>query len=165
MAPTISERRKAIHHVVHEYANFVSSAHMVIKGDHLGKVFESPINVHLAHAFLLNCRKMADFFDSNGNKSSKDDVVAWHYVSTVSFDMLISKQWREPLNKQLAHVTYTRDKKPKEPLKEDQEALRKEITEAWTLFLGHLPEPYKTDFGNEIAAANKKQGFEHLTLR
>ncbi|MFL6353553.1 MAG: hypothetical protein ACJ74Z_17115 [Bryobacteraceae bacterium] len=75
--PSERTRRDAVHHIVHEYANFVSSAEMVISGHHLGKDFDAPVNTHIFHAFLLNCRKMADFF---GNRSHHDDVIAEHYV-------------------------------------------------------------------------------------
>lgn len=51
-----------IQHVVHEYANFVLSAKMRKTGEHRGTPLEPPINTHIAHAFLLNCRKMACFF-------------------------------------------------------------------------------------------------------
>ena len=57
-------RLDGVHHVVHEYANFVSSAEMATTGKHLGKGFDPPVNTHISHAFLLNCRKMADFFEN-----------------------------------------------------------------------------------------------------
>lgn len=64
---------------------------MVNSGRHLKKGFDPPVNTHIAHAFLLNCRKLADFFSCGGEK---DDVIAGHYVSTVSFDLPVSKKWR-----------------------------------------------------------------------
>jgi hypothetical protein len=62
----LKKRRKAIHHIVHDYANFVSSAEMTITGAHNAKGFDPPINTHIGHAFYLNCRKMADFFAGSG---------------------------------------------------------------------------------------------------
>src|ERR1039458_1208229 len=100
--PTPDQLEKAVHHVVHDYANFVSSAEMVITGQHLGKVIDPPINSHIFHAFLLNCRKMADFF----GKGQDDDVIADHYVPRFSFPLDKCKEWRGPVNKQLAHITY-----------------------------------------------------------
>ena len=103
----------AIHHIVHEYANFVSSAEMVIHGKDIeGVFFKPPLNTHVSHAFYLNCRKLADFFQ---NKSiGADDVVASHFVSGYIVSLADSDKWRKPIDKQLAHITYSRDTKPKE---------------------------------------------------
>jgi hypothetical protein len=152
---TIVDRQRAIHHVVHDYANFVSSAEMVITGRHLCQGFQSPINTHLSHAFYLNCRKMADFFCKT--KPDKDDVVAAHYVSTIMFSLPISDDWRDPINKQLAHITYARDTKPREITREVQQDLYNELKQAWKAFGKHLPEPYRSDFDREIAEKLKSE--------
>src|SRR6185437_6522419 len=104
MKPVRSEkiRLDAVHHVVHDYANFVSSAEMVMTGKHLGKALDPPLNTHIFHAFLLNCRKMADFF---GNRSQDNDVIAEHYVPSFTFPLPKCDFWREAVNKQLAHTT------------------------------------------------------------
>jgi hypothetical protein len=96
MTPTPDQLEKAVHHVVHDYANFVSSAELAMTGHHLGKVIEAPINTHIFHAFLLNCRKMADFF---GKRTKEDDVIADDYVSGFTVPLPSCDLWREPVNK------------------------------------------------------------------
>jgi hypothetical protein len=61
--------------------------------------------------FLLNCRKMADFF---GEGSQAGDVIADHYVPGFTFPLPKCELWRDPVNKQLAHITYARDENPRE---------------------------------------------------
>ncbi|MEO8127509.1 MAG: hypothetical protein ABJF23_27560 [Bryobacteraceae bacterium] len=160
---TIEDRELAVYHVIYEYANLISSGEMVTTGQHLGKCFDPPINTHLADAFYFSCRKMADFFLSRSKE--KDDVFASHYVSTVTFDLPVHERWRTSLQKQLAHLTYWRDKSAEEIEKPAQAELFNELKTAWVTFLQHLPEPYRTDFDTAIIGANKKQGFEHLDLR
>jgi hypothetical protein len=151
---TMEQREKAIHHVVHDYANFVSSAEMTIHGKHVGGAFfKPPINTHVGHAFYLNCRKMADFFRVTSKE--EDDVLAGHYVSTVIFKLPVSEMWRGPINKQLAHITYTRTRKSREITRKAQRDLYKELKNAWREFLDHLPEPYKGMFDIEITTRQK----------
>jgi len=46
------QRFSSIVHIVHEYANFVSSSEMVLSGrDVDGVPFKPPINTHVSHAF------------------------------------------------------------------------------------------------------------------
>lgn len=56
MRPSEAELLYSVRHVVYEYANLVSS------GELLALQHAYPINTHLQDAFLLSCRKMADFF-------------------------------------------------------------------------------------------------------
>jgi hypothetical protein len=145
---TVKRRRKAIHHIVHDYANFVSSAEMTITGVHKAKGFDPPVNTHIGHAFYLNCRKMADFF--SGSCKDPDDILAGHYASTTTFSLPVFDKWRGPINKQLAHLTYTRDTKAREITRQAQEALYKELKAAWKTFGKHLPQPYRSRFDREI---------------
>jgi hypothetical protein len=159
--PSIEQRLLAIHHIVHDYANFVSSAEMVKSGRHLGKGFDSPINHHIFHAFLLNCRKLRDFFTGLDGR----DVVAGHFVSTVVLILPISEKWRIPIDRQLAHLSYARiaDSKPIE--QETNIALYAELKGAWKLFLSHLPESYRSQFDNELVNKEKLSEFNGLDLR
>jgi hypothetical protein len=77
---TLKQQRSfdAIVHIVHEYANFVSSAVMVLNGyDIDGVPFQSPINTHISHAFFLNCRKLADFFQNTPSQQNDNIMVRW----------------------------------------------------------------------------------------
>src|ERR1700677_2903639 len=92
------KRLKAVRHVVHEYANFVSSAEMVLTGKNVdGNLFKPPINTHVSHAFYLNCRKLADFFQ---NKKFPDDVKAEHFVPGYSPRLHVFDRWRRRIDKQ-----------------------------------------------------------------
>jgi len=144
------KRLAAILHVVHEYANFVSSAEMVQSGkDIYGKVFEPPINTHISHAFYLNCRKLADFFQNKLGRD-RDDVLAEHFVTGYRRHLPKYDDWRVQINKQLAHVTYYRDIAAREITKSASEDLYVEIRDAWRDFRGQLPEPYKSEFVKKV---------------
>lgn len=145
--PTPDELDKAVHQVVHDYANLVSSAEMVITGQHLGKVIDPPINSHIFHAFLLNYRKIADFF---GKRSKPDDVIADDYVSGFTVSLPSCDLWRQPVNKQLAHITYTRDTNPREITSPAIHDMYDELKKAWKAFRAQLPSPYAAKFEQEI---------------
>ena len=143
------QRLNAIVHIVHEYANFVSSAEMVLTNlDVEGKRFKPPINTHISHAFYLNCRKLADFFQ---NKEDKDNILAEDYVPGFKADLPVSDEWRVPINKQLAHVTYARDTSAKEIKKATCTKMYKELQYAWWEFreklVGGL---YEEEFKKQI---------------
>ena len=150
------ERFAAIHHVVHEYANFVSSAEMVLHGTDIdGLRFNPPINTHISHSFYLNCRKLADFFQGQKNG---DDILAEHYVG----DLPVSDKWRIHINKQLVHVTYFRDKNAKEINRQACEALYKELKSAWREFRTRLPKVYAEEFTKKVKA--RKDPYQDGTL-
>jgi len=139
----------AIAHVVHEYANFVSSAEMVLKGKDInGATIAPPLNTHVSHAFYMNCRKMADFLQNKCEKPG-DDVVALHFA--VGYRAVLPKfdECRVHINKQLAHVTYTRDVETVD-LTSKCKGLYDEIRRAWQEFRGQLPTCYARDFEREV---------------
>jgi hypothetical protein len=142
------QRLRCVHHVVHDYANFVSSAEMVISGQHLERGFDPPVNSHLFHAFLLNSRKIADFF---GTSTNPDDILAGHYVSGFVFSLPHCDTWRGPVNKQLAHLTYTREDGAKEIPRQANQEIYDELKRAWKGFRDELPEPFRSKFNQEIA--------------
>ncbi len=52
-----------VHHVVHDYANLVSSGLLITDPASNHRLLElAPVNTHVSHAFYLNCRKMYEFF-------------------------------------------------------------------------------------------------------
>ena len=157
-------RLDGIHHVVHEYANFVSSAEMVSTGQHLGKGLEAPVNTHIAHAFLLNCRKMADFFGGPSKHSKEDDVFAEHYVSGYTVPLPYSSRWQIPVNKQLAHITYTRGIAPEEITTQGNLDMYNELKNAWKDFRkpGRLSNEFAGTLDQEITDKLQCQGFGAL---
>jgi hypothetical protein len=145
-----AKRLKAVHHVVHEYANFVSSAEMVQSGKDInGKYFEPPINTHVSHAFYLNCRKLSDFFRNVASKHG-DNIMARHFVTRFTASLPVCRKWRDPMNKQLAHVDYARDTNAREIDRKACGALYKELKTTWRRFRRRLREPYKSEFARKI---------------
>jgi hypothetical protein len=143
-------RLDAIRHIVHEYANFISSAEMVLTGlDIYGKQFEPPLNTHVSHAFYLNCRKQSDFFQNVPSRQG-DNIMAQHFVPGFSITLQVSDDWRDPINKQLTHTTYTRETNPREIKKPIQQALYDELKAAWKKFRDLLPEPYRAEFARRL---------------
>ena len=150
MMPSEADRIAAVHHVVHEYANFVSSAEMVRHGtDIYGTHFQPPINTHVSHAFYLNCRKLADFFQ-NRLGPDKDDILAEHFLPGYRAALPICDGWRTPMNKQLAHVTYYRDKSSREIDSAACMELYRELKSTWRDFRTGLPEPFRSEFVRKI---------------
>jgi hypothetical protein len=143
------KRLAAVHHVVHEYANFVSSAEMVLRGtDIYGNGFKPPLNTHVGHAFYLNCRKIADFFLNK--RDGDDNIMAEHFAPSFKATLKTFEYWRGPINKQLAHITYARDSKAREIKSPDQQDLYTELQQAWQDFRRQLPEPYRAEFTRKI---------------
>ena len=113
--PDRSTRLAGIKDVVHEYANLISAGHhsLIPRSGHLW-------GGHCDDAFLLGCRKMDDFLmkkqrSLNYDETKElDDILALDYLppgSSITWSLPIwAKEWRSPMNKQLAHLSYKRDK-------------------------------------------------------
>lgn len=156
---TRHELERAIHHVVYEYANLISS------GTLLSKPLRPASNTHIQDAFLLGCRKLADFF-LNGGKP--EDVKARHYLpkrGVPKFRLTEWKRWHDAMDKQLAHITYRRVHAPQSWDGSRNQTLLEEFRRAWKLFLSKLEEPYKTEFERTIKDREKSEGFGDLDLR
>ncbi len=151
----------ACQHIVHDYANLVSSAEMVLTQRHRCRLIDPPINTHIKHAFLLNCRKARDFF----LKPPKgDDLVAADYPSGPTCDLPICEDWKQPIDKQLAHLTMARDEKSRDIDLAASEAIYTELRRAWRCFLQRLPEKFNGKFQEKIQSKLREQGFEGLDL-
>jgi hypothetical protein len=156
-------RLDTVHHIVHDYANFVSSAEMQRTGLHMGQYFKPPINTHIFHAFLLNCRKMADFLSCKRNK--EDDVIAEDYVSEFRVSLPNCERWRDPVHKQLQHLTYTRDTNPREITSQACIEMYNELKQAWKGFRSFLSNPFADKFAQEITDKLKPESeFKDLDL-
>jgi len=158
---------KAVHHVVHDYANLVSSGTMAVNGHHLGRRFDPPVNTHVGHAFLVNCRKMYEFFKYKSSiKPGQDDIRAVDFLSQeVVFDLSNWSLWHEAMNKQLLHVTYARVENSKEwEGHKENKLFLDEFIKAWKEFRCNLEEPYKSKFDSEIAKRLSTPEFQGLDL-
>jgi hypothetical protein len=153
------KRLAAVHHVVHDYTNLVSS------GTLTKTALKAPINTHVQHAFLLNCRKMAAFFLNLGED---DDILSRDFVAPkkVGFKLSWKRHWQGAMNKQLLHLTYSRIDKAKPWDGTPNEVSLREFQAAWKKFLDNVEEPYRSKFSDEIALKlGPKSEFRSLELR
>jgi hypothetical protein len=141
---------------------------MVLTGlDIDGKYFTPPINTHVSHAFYLNCRKLADFFQ---NRKQTEDVKAEHFVPGYEARLPVFSRWRTRIDQQLAHVTYKRDIRSRELKSRTQDLLYKELRTAWRGFRQRLPKLYGDQFVKKVKqkkAPNRKgvpSGFRSYDL-
>ena len=151
--------KRSIHHIVYEYANLISS------GTLLTTPLAPPCNTHVQDAFLLGCRKLADFFLS---RQQLDDVTARHFFgpkATLKLQLPEWRRWQRVINKQLAHITYTRVARPQTWDGTRNPVLLAEFRRAWKQFFERLEEAHRAEFEREIAAKLKSPGFGHLDLR
>lgn len=109
--PDKGQRIAAIRDVVYEYANLMAAGYYSVHGS-------APWRTNCDDAFLLGCRKLDDFLmrDKRSMKDGQelDDVLAFDYLPTNPtrhWNLPIwSAEWRGPMNKQLAHIAYSRGK-------------------------------------------------------
>ena len=157
--PSEAELLKSVEYVVYEYANLVSAT--------AARQVDPPINTHLQDAFLLSCRKMADFFlwepTPRSPEPQKYDIVASDFtVSPLAYSLpLWTRVWGTAMDRQLAHLTWKRDQgwngSANKPLME-------ELQTAWKLFLSKLQPKYQARFREEINKKRHCSGFEKLDL-
>ena len=153
-------RIKAIKDVVYEYANLMAAAYYSMHGD-------APWRTNCDDAFLLGCRKLGDFLRKD-KRSKRDDVWALDYLptnATPTWELPIwTTEWRNAMNKQLAHITYFRDKEwihsmwvPK---------LELEFNKAWWDFRETIAnKDYSGEFDTQLAFCEDKGGFGNIGLR
>lgn len=114
---------------------------------------------HCDDAFLLGCRKIDDFLVRTtrslnyARTKEVDDILALDYLpegSEITWELPIwAKEWRGPMNKQLAHLAYSRDKDwdhtvwlPK---------LRPEFKRAWEAFVASIvDQEFRDKFSEEL---------------
>jgi hypothetical protein len=77
--------------------------------------------------------------------------MAKHYVPGFKADLPVSSKWIEPLNKQLAHVTYSRDKASREIDGPACQELYQELRDAWKKFRkGLVGGLYEVEFKDQL---------------
>jgi len=158
----------AIKDVVYENANLMSAGHWSMHG-------QASWRTHADDAFLLGCRKLGDFLmnDKRSRLRKKDeereldDVLALDYIpanSTRAWNLRTwTAEWRNPMNKQLVHIAYSRGKvwvhwewAPK---------LEEEFREAWRKFrVATIDEEFRREFDRQVALCQAKPGFENIVL-
>ena len=149
-SPNKKQLSRGIEHVCYEYANLMSAAYWDMRG-------QAPWRTHADDAFLLGYRKIGDFL-LNKHRSKMfgqemPDILALDYLSTgqpVTWTLPTwNAEWREAMNKQLAHLSYERDKSwvhykwiPK---------LEAEFRTAWQEFRKAVHPNYRRRFAYQIA--------------
>jgi hypothetical protein len=145
-------RLEAIHHIVHDYVNLISA------GTEIPKEPKPPLNSHVQYSFILQLRKFANFF-SNERRRTKGrngrldiDILAKDYVgSKIRYKLTEWKRWEDHMNTHIFHLSYQRTKNTRSwtGYKENPLMLA-EFRSAWRLFLSKTPEPYRSEFDEEI---------------
>jgi hypothetical protein len=161
--PDLKQLKRGVEHICYEYANLMSAAHWDMKGS-------APWRTHADDAFLLGYRKLGDFLlkqrRSRWNHQELPEILALDYLPsgyTPNWTLPTwTKEWRHPMNRQLAHLSYIRDKAwvhydwvPK---------LEKEFRIAWGKFRRAIDPKYKRRFATEITKCRRKQGFARIKL-
>lgn len=161
--PTPDDLDSGIKHVCYEYANLMSSAFWSLHG-------QAPWRTNVDDAFLLGFRKLRDFLLRDARSQIDDrelpDILALDYLpagAARSWDLPIwEAQWKGPMDKQLAHLTFRRDWVwnhtkwiPK---------LEQEMREAWSRFLGAAAPETKVKFHAELELCRRKPGFARIVL-
>lgn len=158
---TLEERRKRPeHHVVHDYANLVSSGLLITDpeaNDALLKI--APVNSHVWHAFYMNCRKMYEFFH---HQKSKDYIRARQFVNRgVTFTF---QHWTADvqifMNTHLLHVGGGRVTNKIVLTGADDKAYLVEFQGMWEKMLRNLQDQHKGVFRDEIEHRLKSE-FQH----
>jgi hypothetical protein len=150
---TLEERcKRPEHHVVHDYANLVSSGRIRLAGEHGGVQLQdiAPVNTHVWDAFYLNCRKMFEFFKHgpNGKYSRASDFIAadvefkfQHWTFTVQNHMEIH----------LLHVGRTRATRDVVWSGRFDQKYLEDFESAWRTVLQNLKPSHREVFKDEIS--------------
>jgi hypothetical protein len=143
-------RRRPEHHVVHDYANLVSSGLLITdrkSNDALLKI--APVNSHVGHAFYMNCRKMYEFFH---HQKSKDYLRAQQFVKpgvTFTFQQW-TKDVQDFMNTHMLHVGGGRVTNRKVSTGADDKSYLAEFQGMWEKMLKNLQDKHKETFREEI---------------
>ena len=163
--PGRGKRIAAIKDVVYEYANLMAAAHYSLHGS-------APWRTNCDDAFLLGCRKLDEFLmrvkRSVKHGQELDDILVVDYLPTNAtrpWDLPIwIAEWRGPMNKQLAHIAYSRDKEWNHLIWVPQ--LEPEFNKAWWDFREAIVnDAYNQEFDNQLIACQAKPGFGNIVLQ
>jgi len=148
---TYEERRlRAEHHVVHDYANLVSTGRLVTNPK-TNRQLEliCGANGHVWHAFYMNCRKMYEFFH---HQRSRDFLRPQQFVKPrVRF---IFQHWTDDvqkfMNTHMLHVGSGRLTNTKNSTGADDRSYLFEFEGMWEQMLRNLKDQHKQLFKEEI---------------
>jgi hypothetical protein len=159
---TDSLLHRGIEHVCYEYANLMSAAYWTIHG-------AAPWRTNVDDAFLLGYRKLADFLMKKKRMerlgAELPDILASDYYPPFPPVWKLptwEKEWQAEMDKQLAHISFVRDKEwihyKWVPI------LESEFRTAWAMFLDAVDPKFKPEFDAQIAHCQAKPGFAGIKL-
>jgi hypothetical protein len=138
------------HHVVHDYANLVSSGLLITDEESNDRLFKlAPVNSHVWHAFYMNCRKMHEFFTY---QPSKTYLTAQQFVKRgVTFTF---QHWTDEvqnfMNTHMLHVGGGRVSNETKSTGANDKSYLAEFQGMWEKMLGNLKDQHKDVFRDEI---------------
>ena len=164
--PPRSKRLAAIRDVVYEYVNLISAGYYSLDG-------KAPWRTNCDDAFLLGCRKLHDFlmrrerFKRKGGEELEDvlalDYLPRNFVPNWNLPIWIL-EWRDPMDKQLAHITYSRDKVWEHMIWVPK--LMVEFRDAWLDFRECIVnDEYRSEFDKQMAERKARREFEDIVSR
>jgi len=133
-----------------------------------------PWRTNCDDAFLLGCRKLGEFLmkDERSMKGNQDDVLALDYLPTDTTGKwklpIWTAQWRAPMNKYLAHISYSRTHPPMQNWDHQiwVQPLEAEFNQAWWDFREAVTDKdYGEEFDNELRFCQEKPGFGNIVLQ
>jgi len=148
---TPEERRKRLeHHVVHDFANLVSSGLLITNTDSNNKLLAiAPVNSHVWHAFYMNCRKMFEFFKYGQN----DRYVRARECLTSDINFPFNN-WNYSVQKHMeGHLLHVGGDRTEGQISWTGASDRLYLfgfQEAWRLMMGNLKTEHKKVFREEI---------------
>jgi hypothetical protein len=163
-SPDPGQLARGIEHICYEYANLMSAAHWDMKG-------APPWRTNVDDAFLLGCRKIGDFLLNTQRAKlrkggERPDILALDYLPrgfSPDWSLPIwTTEWRDVMDKQLAHVSYVRDKSWVHDVWVPR--LEEEFREAWRKFRLAVDPRHETCFSAEMAKCSRRPGFAAIKL-
>jgi hypothetical protein len=134
----------SIIHIIHDWSMLVRAGVMT------GQPSASPVNHFIQHAFLVECRKFANFFKNNPGPLREDMVAKAFVIRRFKAPLPVWGQWRRHMNQQLMHLSYRRVEN-KTPWDGSANApLLNELTDTWEQFLTCLSPLYEAEFRGQL---------------
>jgi hypothetical protein len=164
MTPFERDKRPE-HHIVHDYANLVSSAKIRFSREFKGVKLSdlAPLKTHVWHAFYMNCRKMYEFFCYKQKRGGLYLRAVDFVPEKVSFGQCFL-HWtdavQEHMSIHLLHVGSSRVIRNVTWTGEDDHLYLADFEQAWRHMLANLKAHNRPIFREEIELRLNSE-FEH----
>jgi len=156
MTPAEQRKLEMIEHIVHDWGKLVE---IYTTPEHR----PAPLNHAVERAFLVECRKFANFFQNNRGPMKdplQRDAVAKDYVGKRFRPKLdVWEKWHHHMNRQLMHLSFGRvdntepwDGRANQPIFE-------ELCTAWNEFLACVDPKFQAEFDARRNAVQLRAAF------